>query len=146
MNTSRMASAYTDMGMESEVASANAHKLILMLFEGAVLAISAARIHMAHKEIASKGKSISHAISIIDNGLKASLDLNVGGEIAQNLSSLYDYMSMRLLLSNLNNDADGLEEVRKLLLELKGAWESIATESVREEKSAPRMAASYGKA
>ena len=62
---------------------------------------------------------------IIDEGLKASLDKSAGGELAQNLSSLYDYMSQRLLIANLKNDVAALDEVSNLLTELKGAWEAI---------------------
>ncbi len=143
MYTSNLASAYSDLHMETDVASADPHKLILMLFEGAILAISRARLDMTNNEIAAKGKSVSHAITIIDNGLKASLDMNVGGEIAKNLASLYDYMTMRLLVSNMNNSVEGLDEVRKLLLELKEAWEAITPQTSLAE--APRQSASYGK-
>lgn len=80
---------------------------------------------MLRNEIAAKGKSISHAILIIDSGLKASLDKNAGGDLAQNLSALYDYMSQRLLIANLKNDIDALDEVSGLLTDLKGAWEEI---------------------
>lgn len=81
---------------------------------------------MEAKNIAAKGKAISKAINIIDNGLRASLDKNVGGEIALNLDALYAYMSERLLQANLQNAPDLIQEVIKLLSDLKGAWESIA--------------------
>ena len=142
--------AYSNTGMETGVFSADPHKLILLLFEGASLTISAALGHMSRNEVAQKGRSISHAIAIINKGLQASLDLKAGGEIAQNLFDLYDYMTRRLLHANLNNDAAALEEVLKLIGELKGAWEAIGTktpaapetESVLER----RAALSYGKA
>lgn len=117
--------AYTNVGIDTSVASADPHKLILLLYQGALLAISSAKNQMLRKDIAAKGKSISHAILIIDDGLKGSLDKNVGGELAQNLSALYDYMNQRLLLANLKNDVAALDEVSHLLLELKGAWEEI---------------------
>ncbi len=141
------ASAYSSVEMETGVSHADPHRLILMLFEGAILAVSNAIMHLDRKETAEKGAAISHAISIIDSGLNASIDLNSGGEIAQNLSSLYQYMSNRLLLSNLNNDRGGMEEVRKLLIELKGAWEEIGRkESVSPDSPAPekRASISYG--
>lgn len=142
------ASAYSRVGMETGVSNADPHKLILMLFEGAILAVGNAIGHLERNEIGPKGASISHAISIIDSGLNASLDLTSGGEIARNLSSLYQYMSNRLLLSNLNNDMAGLEEVRKLLIELKGAWEEIGRkqDSAPLEPSGPanRASISYG--
>jgi len=124
MNTTAI-NAYAKAGLDSSVASADPHKLILLLYQGALLAISAAKKQMQSKEIAAKGKSISHAIMIIDEGLKASLDKNAGGELAQNLSALYEYMNHRLLVANLKNDVAALDEVSKLLSELKGAWEEI---------------------
>jgi flagellar protein FliS len=125
-NNRKGASAYANVGVETGVMAASPHKLIVMLFEGALVALSSALVHMEAKNIAAKGKSISKAISIIDNGLRASLDKNVGGEIALNLDALYTYMSDRLLQANLNNSPEMVQEVAKLLGELKDAWESIA--------------------
>lgn len=120
------ANAYATVGVETGVAAASPHKLIVMLFEGAMVAVASAQHHMQSGDIAAKGKAISHAISIIDNGLRASLDKKVGGEIALNLDSLYEYMSSRLLVANLKNQPQTLDEVYQLLKGLKGAWDSIA--------------------
>ena len=125
MNASTGIKAYEKVGIESGVAAADPHKLILMLYEGALLAIASAKNQMQHKEIAAKGASISKAIMIIDDGLQSCLDKKAGGEVAQNLAALYDYMKQRLLLANLQNDASILDEVSRLLSELKGAWEAI---------------------
>lgn len=125
MNANTAIKAYAKVGLESSVTTADPHKLILLLYQGALLAISMAKSQIMRKEIAAKGKSISHAITIIDEGLKASLDKNAGGELAQNLSALYDYMNQRLFIANLKNDTDILDEVSRLLTELKGAWEEI---------------------
>ena len=142
--------AYSNTGMETGVFSADPHKLILLLFEGASLAISSALGHMARNEVAQKGRSISHAIAIINKGLQASLDMKAGGEIAQNLFDLYDYMTRRLLHANLNNDPEALKEVLKLIGELKGAWEAIGNKTQSTPEAEPvlerRAALSYGKA
>ncbi|RFC41221.1 MAG: flagellar protein FliS [Candidatus Nitrotoga sp. CP45] len=125
MNTNTAINAYNKVDIESGVNAANPHKLILMLYQGALLAIISAKNQILREETAAKGTSISKAITIIDEGLKACLDKNAGGELAQNLSSLYDYMNQRLLIANLKNNTDILDEVSQLLSELKGAWESI---------------------
>ena len=96
-----------------------------MLFQGALLAIVNAKNGMLRKDIPAKGAAISQAILIIDDGLKASLNKDVGGELAHNLAALYDYMTNRLLTANLKNDEIALDEVTRLLNDLKGAWESI---------------------
>jgi flagellar protein FliS len=145
-------SSYSNTSMETGVYDADPHRLIMLLFEGAALTVSSAIGHMERNEIAQKGRSISHAIAIIDKGLSASLDMKAGGEIAQNLSSLYDYMTRRLLHANLNNDVAALKEVLGLIGELRGAWEAIgdktmqATPKMAEPPVERRSAISYGKA
>lgn len=118
-------SAYAKAGVDARVPSASPHELILMLYEGAIKAILFAKMYMSQKEIAPKCEMIAKAIAIIDQGLKISLDEKVGGELAQNLKALYDYMCGQLVLANLNNEPQYLDEVSHLLGELKGAWEAI---------------------
>lgn len=137
MSTSAAISAYNKVGVESGVTSADPHKLISMLYQGALLAIANAKNGILRKDIPAKGQAISHAILIIDTGLNASLNKEVGGDLALNLSALYDYMSQRLLFANINNDMAALEEVSRLLGELKEAWESI-----RSQTTAPAPAPS----
>lgn len=118
-------SAYQRVGVETGVESADPHKLILMLFEGAQEALAKARIHIQNNEIAEKGQMISKAIMIIDHGLKASLDMNAGGDLAIKLQALYDYMTHRLLVANIQNNLEIVNEVNKLLSELYDAWKKI---------------------
>ena len=117
--------AYTYVGIETGVDTADSHKLISMLYQGALLAIANARNGMLRKDIPAKGKAITHAIRIIGEGLQASLDKKVGGKLAQDLDALYDYMSLRLVEANLKNDIAMLDEVASLLNEIKVAWDSI---------------------
>lgn len=133
------ANAYAKIGVETGVASASPHKLIVMLFDGAIAAIASAVQHMQTGSVAEKGKAISKAISIIEEGLRASLDKNAGGEIAQNLDALYEYMSKRLLLANLKNQPELLEEVRGLLRDLKAAWEAIGASGDSAAAPVPPM-------
>lgn len=125
MNNTAAINAYNKVGIDSGVTSADPHKLISMLYQGALLAIANAKNGILRKDIPAKGKAISHAILIIDTGLNASLNKEVGGDLALNLSALYEYMSKRLLVANLNNDMEALDEVARLLADLKGAWEEI---------------------
>jgi flagellar protein FliS len=118
--------AYANVGMETGVVAASPHKLIVMLFDGALVALGTALNGMRSGNIAEKGKSISKAIMIIDSGLRAALDKKAGGEIAEGLDSLYEYMSGRLVTANITNDPAILEEVQRLLIELRDAWNAIA--------------------
>lgn len=124
--TLQAAKTYANVGLETGVATANPHQLILMLFDGALLAIAKAGSAMQQKQIAEKGQAISQAIDIISNGLGASLNFSAGDELASRLAALYDYMCTRLLHANLHNDPAALKEVSYLLGEIKSAWEGIA--------------------
>lgn len=125
--TQRAAKAYANVGLETGVTTASPHQLITMLFDGALAAVVKAKFHMEQKDIEAKGKAISHAVLIIDSGLRGGLNLETG-DLAQTLDGLYSYMSQRLTLANLQNNTDLLDEVHSLLTELKSAWISIGAQ------------------
>lgn len=117
--------AYATVGLETGVAAASPHKLVIMLYDGVIVALLSAINHIKSSNVAAKGAAISKAITIIDNGLRASLDKKAGGEIAANLDALYDYMSRRLLEANLKSDATIVQEIHDLMADLRGAWVAI---------------------
>jgi flagellar protein FliS len=129
--TQRALSAYKTIGVETGVESADPHRLVLMLFDGAMIAIGDARRHLAAGGVAERGASISKAIAIIENGLKASLDRAAGGELADRLAALYDYMRMQLLKANLGGSDAPLAEVQQLLGELREAWAQVGQAAPR---------------
>ncbi len=124
-NPHRAAQAYARVGVETGVAGANPHRLVLMLFDGALKSLSEARGHMQRREIPAKGAALSRAIQIIEEGLSASLNDPEGGGLAEQLKELYAYMTRRIVFANLKSDPRVLEEVATLLRELRGAWDSI---------------------
>ncbi len=126
--SNRFTDAYSKVGLETGVDIANPHRLITMLFDGAILALGSAAAAMKEGRIAEKGKMISMAIDIISSGLQASIDVQAGGELSERLTGLYDYMCQRLLYANLRNDEAALDEVSRLLAEIRGAWEEIASD------------------
>ncbi len=119
------ADSYAKVGVEVAVETADPHQLILILFDGALAAISQARIQMENGQIPDKGASISKAINLITNGLKASLNMEAGGELSERLAALYDYMAQRLIAANLKNSVAALDEVRDLLQGLREAWAEV---------------------
>ena len=137
------ANAYAKVGIETGVLAASPHKLVAMLFDGAELAVTSAVLQMKRGDISAKGASISKAILIIENGLRASLDLKAGGEIAVNLDALYEYMVDRLLQANLKNSPELLGEVHKLLADLKATWNAIAPNSGQAMPAAAAPRAAY---
>jgi flagellar protein FliS len=127
--------AYATVGLETGVAAASPQKLVVMLYDGVIVALLSAINHIKSSNIAAKGASISKAITIIDNGLRASLDKKAGGEIAENLDALYDYMSRRLLQANIKNDISIIQEIHGLMSNLREAWVAIGEKSTSGEQA-----------
>ena len=123
------ASVYARVGLETGIMSATPHQMLTLLFSGVKTAITMARHHMLCGEIAAKGRAISKAINIIDNGLKNSFDTGAGGTegaaLIANLLALYDYIGKRLMLANLRNNPDLLDEAQALLDNISSAWQEI---------------------
>lgn len=118
------ASAYRNLALESSVQQASPHGLVSMLFDGAVSALHEGRAAMAAGDPAAKGRALTRAIRIVDEGLKASLDPS-GGELTQRLSALYEYVARQILAASARNDAALLDEAEALLTPLKDAWRAI---------------------
>ena len=121
-------SHYKQVDCYTGVTEADPHQLVQMLLDGALGKTAVAKGLITRSDTAQKGEVIGQVISIV-GGLRSSLDMANGGEIAANLDGLYVYIERRLLESNLNNDVAILDEVASLLREVKTAWESIPQES-----------------
>jgi flagellar protein FliS len=123
--THGFASAYARVGVETSVNAASAHKLIELLFNGFMDAIVLARGAMRAKQIETKGNAIGRAARIVEEGLKAGLNLEAGGRLAADLDALYAYVGLRLLQANLRNDEAALDECAQLIGPLRDAWVAI---------------------
>lgn len=130
MNAISAMKQYQQVSIQSGIMDASPHRLVQMLMEGFLERIAFAKGNIDRNEIAKKGENISRAITIV-NGLQSSLNKEAGGEIAENLSNLYDYMSLRLVLANSNNDISMLDEVSRLMLEIKSGWDNMPEEYKR---------------
>jgi len=127
MNAYQAAQHYSSVKTQTNVLDASPHRLIQMLFEGALERIAQAKGAILQNQIARKGELIGKAINIV-GGLQGSLNDKEGGELAANLDGLYEYIVRRLLKANLNSDPDILDECGRLLGELKSGWDGIADE------------------
>jgi flagellar protein FliS len=127
----QFANAYRQIGNETGVAGATPHKLVAMLFDGYMDALAQAKGALRAGRVPAKCLAISKAARIVDEGLRASLDLQGGGELAQDLHDLYGYLSMRLTLANVRNDEAGLDECQRLMQPLREAWMAIAPQADR---------------
>jgi flagellar protein FliS len=117
--------AYRDIGLETGAAGADPVGLIVMLYDGAIDALTQGLAGFESGNVPARQAAISRAIRIVDEGLSGSLS-EVGGDITRQLRELYGYMTRRMLSSSLTLDPAPLAEVRKLLKELRGAWGDIA--------------------
>ncbi|WP_438821166.1 flagellar export chaperone FliS [Enterobacter chuandaensis] len=124
-------SAYTAVSLDSEIVGATPHQLIVLLYDGAINAMKRAEIYFQSGNIARRGEMISRAINIIDNGLRAGLDHEKGGKIAEELESLYEYISRTLLEANLNKSGENLPHLISLMTEMSETWQLVAPKHSR---------------
>ncbi|BCO28877.1 flagellar secretion chaperone FliS [Rhodoferax lithotrophicus] len=123
--SSRSASAYKRVAIETGVSMASPHELVSMLFDSLQVAVGAARASLAKGDIAAKGEHILKAVRIIDEGLKPSLNLQQGGPLAANLNGLYGYCLVRLTQANLHNDDVALNDVIRVIEPIASGWKEI---------------------
>lgn len=115
---------YQTNGAVAEAAFASPHKLIDLLLVGALDRLASARGHMARREVEQKLRHVSAVVAIVEH-LRMTLDIEAGGQVAQNLSALYDYILRRVMQANLDNEPAGLDEAADLLRTLKSGWDAL---------------------
>ena len=116
---------YSQVGVETGVASATPHHLVALLFDGFMEALAQGRGAMRSGHTEAKGLALGRAVRIVEEGLRAGLDLKAGGNLARDLDELYTYLTMRLTLANIRNDEAMLDECQRLVQPLREAWQSI---------------------
>jgi len=129
----RAALAYGDVATQRSAEDNSPHRVIQLLMESGLQRIMMAKSYIQQKRIPEKGEQIGLAISVVE-GIRASLDMEKGGEMAVNLSSLYEYMKVTLLEANLHNDEGKLDEVSGLLAQIKSSWDAIPAQLAQQGK------------
>lgn len=124
-----LSGVYRQVGVETSVAGATPHDLVKLLLNGYFDALAEAKGALAAGNIELKGRALSRAIRIVEEGLKCSLDTTMGGEVAQNLNMLYGYISLRLTHANLKNDVAAIDEGVQLMTPIREAWQGIASQA-----------------
>ena len=119
------ASAYRQVGVETGVAGASPHQLVLMLFDAFSDSVTQARGAMRSRQVEQKGRAIGRALRIVNEGLREGLNLRQGGSLAADLNDLYAYVTLRLMQANLANDEAALDECQRLMVPLREAWAAI---------------------
>lgn len=121
---------YARIGTQASIQDASPHRLIQMLFRGALDRMAGARGAMENEDVVRKGELIGKAISIV-GGLRDAV-IEDGGALSQNLDALYEYIANRLVVANLQNDMEVLQECMDLLTPIASAWDDIAPERVKD--------------
>ncbi|WP_369821640.1 flagellar export chaperone FliS [Rhodoferax sp. OV413] len=128
--SARAASAYKRVGAQTSVEGASPHQVVCLLFEALMQSLYAARGCIDRGDLEGKGNALSKAVRILDEGLKLSLDIESGGDLALNLRGVYNYSILQLTTANLKNDAALVDEVVQLIAPVFDAWKSIAVSPV----------------
>lgn len=130
------AKAYSKLGLHTDVITAEPHKMVAMLFDGAILSIERAKLHLAANRVTPRCEAITLAIEIVEN-LRVSIDPSVDPVFAGRLNGLYHFVTMRLLQANVRRDVKALDEAGRILGELRGAWLRIAPAARAADAAAP---------
>jgi flagellar secretion chaperone FliS len=125
---SNLSNAYRQVGVQTGVGSASPHQLVQMLLDACQESLAQARGAIATGDIAAKGRAIGRTARIVEEGLKACLNLEAGGQLAADLNALYAYIGVRLTQANLGNDVATLEECGRLLEPVRSAWAEIGAQ------------------
>lgn len=121
----RASNMYNRVGVETDVLQASPHRLVQLLLDGANDAMTQSLGAIRAGNVEAKGRALSKAVRILDEGLKAALNPSAGN-LALDLRDLYAYMSMRLTYANLHSDIAAVEECQRLMQPIREAWASIA--------------------
>ena len=124
-----------DQYRKSSVSSASPLRLVVMLYDGALRFMEAGKHAMGKGDVYAQNENIQKAQSIITE-LMATLDMDQGGEVAGNLSSLYSYIYQRLVEANIEDKPEHIDECAQLLRDLRESWADLETQSMARDDQA----------
>lgn len=119
--------AYKSVGIKDDLAVADPHRVIQLLMQGSLENMAKAKGAMERKDFAEKSRTVSKAMSII-SALQHSLDMDVGGEVSQNLWSLYDFMVNHLMQASRESNPAKVEDVIEIMIKIKSGWDAISVD------------------
>lgn len=121
------AQQYQNVNNTSEVLDADPHRLIQLLMEAMLTRLAQAKFAIENNDMENKANLLGRVWDILST-LQGSLDVEKGGEVAENLERMYEYMSNRLFEASSENNPEIISEVIKLMLTVKEGWDGIREE------------------
>ncbi|SJL82335.1 flagellar export chaperone FliS [Vibrio palustris] len=119
--------AYKKVSVDSQLSAASPHKVVQMLMAGAIERLIQGKAAMQQRNIAMKGERLGKALDIIIS-LRGCLSMDDGGDIAQNLDQLYEFLITQITTSNQQNKPELLDDAIDIIREIKSAWDQIPAE------------------
>jgi flagellar protein FliS len=119
--------AYKKVSVDSQLSEASPHKVIQMLMAGAIERLVQGKAAMEQGNIPVKGERLGKALDIVIS-LRSCLSMDEGGDVAQNLDQLYEFMISQITLANAENNPQAIDDVVDIIREIKSAWDQIPNE------------------
>ncbi|NLQ18799.1 flagellar export chaperone FliS [Marinomonas sp. M1K-6] len=126
MYKSKGIQAYRKDSIKSDLASADPHRVIQLLMQGALEKLALGKGCIERSDWEGKAAALTRASEII-NALRDALDRDANPELVDNLESLYEYMMVRITEASVTKDTAIIDQVMGLILQIKGAWDQIST-------------------
>lgn len=117
---------YKKIEVETKVNSSTPYELVIILYTAALKEIDLMKAAIEAKDHESKARHCDKAMRIISDGLRSSLDMEKGAEVAENLFNLYTYFNREILAASVSNSLEKLNVCKELLIELQSAWEKVS--------------------
>lgn len=124
---------YLNQYKKAQVQTASPEQILIMLYDGAIRFLNQAKVHMQNSDIEQSHTNIIKAQRILTEFM-SSLDMDLGGEMAENLFNLYEYLHHRLVQANIKKDIEAIDEVLGHLRSLKATWEEAIKIAAKEKE------------
>jgi len=117
-----------DSYRQNEIQSRSPLELVVMLYDGALRFTADARDAMVRRDIRGRQQNLSRAMAIVSE-LQSTLDMDTGGEVAEHLDKLYEFVRDRLMDASTTQALQPLDEARRVLATLREGWLAISRAS-----------------
>ncbi len=119
--------------LKNQIETSSPEQILILLYDGAIKFLNQAKIGIQNKDIELTHNNLIKAQNIISE-LRDTLDMEIGGELANNLYSLYNYFNRRLVQANIKKEIEPVDEVLEHLRGLRDTWKQAIIKKREEDK------------